>query len=241
MLDFIIPLVYQITMNRDSYSENTLKQVSSPLDEHGQSMLRRGYPLASGEGSCVKGEYVKEAWKDVEGYDGIYQVSNKGNIRSLKRYIYHKNGAKHIIEGQLLIPYITKKGYRQIKLWKNNNGIGFKCSRLVAKAFIPNPLNLPEVNHLNASKVDNRVENLEWCTRSHNIKHSFIHGTRKCYGEHHSQSILTDSDVYYIREMKDQKSINEFAKMFRVHKATIWSILNNKNWKHLLEVEEKKP
>ena len=97
-----------------------------------------------------------EIWKDVPGYSGLYQVSNLGRIKSFMNQYGH---GERIIKGE-----ITKTGYIQVSL----NHKRFKIHRLVATAFIPNPESLPQINHKNEIKTDNRVENLEWCTAKYN-------------------------------------------------------------------------
>lgn len=111
-----------------------------------------------------------EEWRDIEGYEGLYQVSSLGRIKSLDRYDSRGNH----IKGKLLSPSITKKGYLRVGLWKNGEGKLYQIHRLVAEAFIDNPNDLPQVNHINEIKNDNRVENLEWCTNDYN--HNY--GTR---------------------------------------------------------------
>ena len=106
-----------------------------------------------------------EVWKDI--YDG-YQVSNIGRVRSLKR-------------NKLLTAREHHKGYLHIHLRVNGRDVMPKVHRLVAEAFIDNPDNLPQVNHINGNKQDNRVENLEWCTNQQNVKHSYDALGRKSY------------------------------------------------------------
>lgn len=109
-----------------------------------------------------------EIWKDINNYENIYQVSNLGRVRSLRRF--------RIIKQRL-----SKSGYLNVTLRKESNEKlkGMRVNRLVAAAFIDNKENKPYVNHLNSIKTDNRVENLEWCTQSENIKHPYKIGTKK--------------------------------------------------------------
>jgi len=102
----------------------------------------------------------KELWATIKGYEGLYEVSNYGNVRSLK---YGK------------IKYLKPRndnGYYQVALSKNGIVKNFKIHRLVANAFIDNPLNLPQINHINEVKTDNKASNLEWCDSKHNIRYS---------------------------------------------------------------------
>jgi hypothetical protein len=114
---------------------------------------------------------MKEIWKDVPGYEGIYQVSNQGRIKSLDRStcIFRK-GTDHerILHGQILVQMLDKSGYCRVWLYKNKKRKYVLVSRIVAKAFLPNPDNLPQVNHKSEVKTDNSVENLEWCDEKYN-------------------------------------------------------------------------
>lgn len=109
---------------------------------------------------------VQEIWKDVVGYEGLYQVSNIGRVRSIN---FKGSGCTRIRKQD-----ISNNGYARVDLWKDRNGKHFLVHRLVASAFIPNDNNLPEVNHKNECQLDNRVENLEWCDRRYNL----CYGTR---------------------------------------------------------------
>lgn len=103
---------------------------------------------------------MEEIWKDVKGYEGLYQVSNLGRIKSFN---YMNTGKEKILKNRL-----DKGGYYSIVLYKNGKYINKKVHRLVAEAFIPNLDNLPQVNHKDENKLNNRVDNLEWCTAKYN-------------------------------------------------------------------------
>lgn len=116
---------------------------------------------------------MKEVWKDIEGYEGLYQVSNLGRVKSLKRKRYDINNKKIIYENKIKIikGQDTKKGYLLVRLYKNNCYTIKSIHRLVAEAFIPNPDNLPQVNHKDENVANNIVSNLEWCTNEYNINY----------------------------------------------------------------------
>lgn len=137
-----------------------------------------------------------EIWKDIEGYEG-YQVSNMGRVKSLN---YNHTG-KEKIKKQLKLP----NGYLQVNLWKNRKRKQFLVHRLVACAFIPNPLNLPQVNHRNERKTENFVENLEWCDRKYNCNY----GTRnQRVVEKNSKPVIQyDQDGNFIREWPSTQEI----------------------------------
>lgn len=118
---------------------------------------------------------MQEIWKDVKNYEGLYEISNLGNVRSLDKII---NGAnqfgckyKNRKKGKILKQHINKQGYKKVILVNNNKAKNFQVHRLVAEAFLPNPSNLPQVNHKDENKQNNCVENLEWCNSSYNINY----------------------------------------------------------------------
>ena len=107
---------------------------------------------------------MKEEWKPVKGYEGKYMVSNMGRVKSLN---YKRTGKEEILKAS-----DNSYGYLYVNLCKDGKGKWYRINRLVAQAFLENPQNLPEVNHKNEDKTDNRVENLEWCTKQYNIEYS---------------------------------------------------------------------
>lgn len=121
-------------------------------------------------------ENKNELWRDIINYEGIYQVSNCGRVKSIKRVIKRKNGCLYSIKERNKKPYINKNGYCYVSL---NNAYGktktIQVHRLVAQAFIKNLYNYPCINHKNEDKLDNRAENLEWCSYKYNINYKNAH------------------------------------------------------------------
>lgn len=115
---------------------------------------------------------MQEIWKDIKHYEGLYQVSNLGNVKTLDKYVNSgiKNNNKVKRKGKLLKQY-NKRGYLQVTLTHNNKRKYVGVHRLVAQAFIPNPNNLPQVNHKDEDPLNNHVENLEWCTAKYNCNY----------------------------------------------------------------------
>lgn len=116
-----------------------------------------------------------EVWKDIVGYEGKYQVSNLGYIKSLEMW----TGDKYIKRDKILRGSLSKNGYLYVSLCKGGKAKKYKVNRLVAQAFIENPYNLPITNHIDGDKTNNCVDNLEWTTQSENLKHAYRIGLRK--------------------------------------------------------------
>lgn len=142
---------------------------------------------------------MKEIWKDIAGYEGLYQVSNLGNVKSLN---YNRTKKERI-----LIPGKNNSGYLLVMLSKNGTRKTFTIHRLAAQAFIENPKNLPEVNHIDEDKTNNCVSNLEFCDRKYNNK----------YGTHNARGLKTkklrkckNAERTVLQFTKDGKFINEF-------------------------------
>lgn len=110
-----------------------------------------------------------EVWKDVVGFEGYYKVSDKGNVYSVVRMV---RGRK--CGGIMLKPRYDKDGYLRVTLYKNGEQRTIFIHRLVLEAFVENPKNLPEVNHIDENKTNNELSNLEWCTSRHNTNHGTL-------------------------------------------------------------------
>lgn len=152
-----------------------------------------------------------EEWKDIEGYEGLYQVSNLGRVKRSK--------GKYMKSERILMLFINTPGYLQVMLCKNNKCKKFTVHRLVANAFIPNPENKPQVNHIDEDKTNIKVSNLEWVTAKENVNH----GTRN---ERSSKKIKA-IDIAN-GEWNDYKSISECARELGLHQSSISMCLKGK-------------
>lgn len=173
-------------------------------------------------------------WKDVPSYEGYYQVSSCGLIKSISRVVKYRENHSGLRKERILKLNVTKSGYVHAVICIDKVNKTVKVHRLVALAFIPNPENKPCVNHINGIKTDNRVENLEWCTYAENTQHAFKTKLKSgVKGEESHLSKLKTEDIMKIRLLYSEgcHSQNELGKMFNVSQSQIARIINNINWK----------
>lgn len=164
-----------------------------------------------------------ETWREVLHSEGHYSVSSFGRVRSNSRTVVCRDGRELPISERMLKPGHNQHGYEVVAIAIRKKGT-FRVHRLVAEAFIPNPNNLPVVNHLNGIKTDNRVENLEWCTQPDNIRHSFATGLSKPAYRAKGKK-LSESEVDEIRVLLSKgEAVKGIACHYRVTPATIYAI-----------------
>ena len=114
----------------------------------------------------------KEIWKDIEGFEGLYQVSNMGRVKSLERTVWNSGkGCYRTVPEKILKADKDGSDYLQVLLYKDGKTKMYKIHRLVAQAFCENQMGYSEVNHIDENKENNRAENLEWCSRSYNCNY----------------------------------------------------------------------
>lgn len=164
----------------------------------------------------------KEIWKDIKGYENIYQVSNFGRVKTLRRLICSPTGNYYSKEKIMTTIPNDGIGYVRIHLYKNSRGTPKRIHRLVAEAFIPNPENKKDVNHKNGIKCDNRVENLEWATRSENELHAIRFLGKKPFSK----------KVLCVETGQSFESIKKAAEFFNTTTHCISRVLTKKRKTH---------
>ena len=171
---------------------------------------------------------IEEIWKPIEGYEGLYEVSNTGQVRSLDRYIKTCYEAYKLQKGKILNPGKNTNGYLQVVLHCNGKCKTINVHKLVAQAFIPNTDNLPMINHKDEDKTNNNVDNLEWCTSKYNIN----------YGSRLNKSLLTKSERGYIDFNMIGLDRKEYSKIWRNNHKDImreyhkkYYMMNKDKWK----------
>ena len=160
---------------------------------------------------------MQEVWKDVVGYEGYYQVSNLGKVKSLS--VFNRE----------LKPYINKDGYFQVTLYKDKSRTLKRVHRIVAEAFIPNESGLPIINHKDENKLNNNAENLEWCTNQYNINYG---STRTKISQSHMKKLVQISPSGEI--VNRFNSVSEARKKLNVGRSTItrWLLHDGKSKKY---------
>lgn len=176
---------------------------------------------------------MKEIWKDVVGYEGLYQVSNLGNVKSLIGWDVSKQ--QYIKREKVLSP--SESEYKRVVLYKDGKCKTISIHRLVAKTFLDNPNNLPQINHKDENKYNNCVDNLEYCTHKENMNH----GTK----QERESNVKTKYKVFQYdlhgNFIKEWKNLREIEQNTNYKKSNIGYCCRNKNktaygfkWKYIL-------
>lgn len=159
---------------------------------------------------------MKEIWKDIHNYEGLYQISNYGRVKSLERKVKNTKSSYRIVKEKILSCNKCSNGYYYIILYKNQNKKTYRIHRLVADAFIPNNDNLLEVNHIDENKENNNVNNLEWCNHKYNMNY----GTSiKRNAEKHKKQVIQYTKNNEI--IKEYSSLKEASDKIGIDSSSI--------------------
>lgn len=176
---------------------------------------------------------TQEIWKAIPGYEGFYEVSDHGRVKSMERVITDVLGRKRIVKERILRPGRDKDGYLRVVLRKDNSPRDFSIAPLVASVYIGHRPDGLECCHNDGDRESNHFLNLRWDTHKNNNDDKLQHGT-KLIGEQCPSSKLKVSDIPLIRGMRaDGWSYNGIAKHFNVCKRTIVQICLGRSWKHI--------
>lgn len=181
-------------------------------------------------------------WKQVRGWEGLYEVSDDGHVRSLDRLVERSNGTSQKFSGKELKSFKNSAGYLVVRLSDASNGRR-ECARvhrLVATSFIENPDMKPEVNHIDGDKSNPRLSNLEWVTPHENRDHAWKTGLRNSShlrpqnGEKNGSSKLTDECVIAMRKRREQGETYQcIADSYGVDKRTAMRAIKGEQWAHI--------
>lgn len=172
-----------------------------------------------------------EVWKAVHGFEGLYEVSNAGRVRSLDRIVNSKRRSRQKRKGRILRP--GKAHYLNVNLVDGDRRMGTKVHILVLLSFVgPRPAGM-EVCHINGNPYDNRLENLKYGTPKENQSHRIAHGTLY-RGADHAAAKLTDDKVRWIRKNRNKYSLAKMAKMLGVCTKTVHYVTQGITWKHVI-------
>lgn len=164
----------------------------------------------------------KEIWKDIPNYEGMYQVSNLGRVKSLN---YKRTGKERVLKEKL-----NKKGYFNVNLYKDGKQKNHKIHRLVMLAFIGD--SDLHVNHKNGIKTDNQLENLEYCTHYENMKHAYDMELL-VKGEQNGQAKITRADAERIKYGHQDMTQRAIAEIYGIHHSHVHRIRSGKKWAHI--------
>ena len=174
-------------------------------------------------------KFICEEWRDIPGFIG-YEVSSLGRVRGIDRLCGNRPG---VTKGKILKPFRNKRGYLEVNLYNNSKSTAKIIHRLVAKAFISNDFNKPQVNHIDGNKLNNEVSNLEWMSNSENQLHAYSLGLQPSRaGENNVKAKITDKSVTELKVLYNSgKTIVDISNIMNINVSIIRNIIYGRTWK----------
>ena len=195
------------------------------------SFITIAYEIASFKRCGLRYNFKMENWKEIKGYEGLYECSTHGRVRTVARIVKCKNGTLKSLSQRILTPHFNSNGYLWVFLHKEGVRRFWLIHRLIALTFVANPDNKPFVNHKSGVKTDNVPHLLEWSTRKENVAHAFKTGLMSHAGEKNSQSKLTAQDVLEIRRLfATGVTRRDLATRFQISYSRIRDVINRNCW-----------
>lgn len=173
----------------------------------------------------------KEIWKDIKGYEGYYQISNLGRVRSVDRIVESEHRSPQFMKGQIKKVIVRDDSYKYVTLYKDNKGQNKYIHRLVAEAFIPNPDNYPIINHKDENPSNNNIENLEWCDHQYNLSYGNREQKMLDSEGYKRRTNRIKKPIYVINKdgkRKRYESITSACKELNLNHCNVSACLNNK-------------
>lgn len=190
--------------------------------------INEGIKLLTNEGRV-------EQFVPVGGYEGLYEVSNYGRVKSCNRIVKSRANSTRTVKERLLKPWSNERGYKLVDLCVDSTKQSHRVHRLVCQAFLINHEGKSQVNHIDGDKTNNSLDNLEWSTIDENIAHAFKLGLRCNKGVKNALAKLTEEDVISIRELYAKNDITqkELSKKFNIVPSQVSKIISKEAWPHI--------
>jgi len=188
--------------------------------------------------------FMEEIWRDIKGFEGKYQISSLGNARSLYRWRICDDGTIKTQKGRML-SIRDAYGYKYFRVYINGKRKNLYVHKELCRAFKEDrDRKNMVVNHIDGDKGNNDLDNLEWCTKSEDVKHAYKMGLvkwqtggvdwrEKAVGERHPRALLTTEKVIEIRKLRGTMIAREIAKLYNVSESTIKDVLLRSTWRHV--------
>jgi hypothetical protein len=183
---------------------------------------------------------MQEEWRAIVGYEGYYEVSNAGRVRSLARMVKHPQGGYVLLPEKILRGGMSGrvgKGYRTVLLWKEGGSKTWLVHRLVATAFLPNPYQKPQINHKDGVRTHNHVENLEWCTPQENMSHGYRLGLFPKENNPRREKLTQEEVVAIWQALLAGESSRQIRQRTAITQSMLWRIKHKKISKRFLPLE----